>query len=152
MKTFINIKSTNNKNTFGNSAKNMNLDFIEKILDFAPYFKPETTKSITIAGTFKPKKKPTTKKSGITYNGIDIYDFASACKFLDTYKKDLFAFDTKDEYDFELADGTPVRIFDDEIQIGYDLYDLPFGKSFFDLNIPEKKKKTIIDIAIKLKK
>lgn len=140
MKTYIfkNKSTKNNSNNLSNSAQNMNKEFAKKILAFAPYLKPDTYNTIEITMP-KPKKATTVK----------INDFISACKFLDNYKKNHYF--GKDEYDFELADGTPVRIFDDEIQIGYDLFD--FDQLFApDFHIPEKKKKLIIDIAIKLNK
>lgn len=141
MKTYI-FKSTNNKsNNTSNSAKTMNDDFRNKILEFAPYLKKKENKKtiININMPLKPKK---------TYTGINIFDFASACKFLDNYKS--IYLNNKDEYDFELADGTPVRIFDDEIQIGYDILDFNDLISLDSIYIPENKKKLIIDIAIKL--
>lgn len=57
-----------------------------------------------------------------------------------------------DSYDYELSDGTPVKIFDDEIQIGYDI--IPIKKYSYKnfLNFTPKTKKTIIDIYIKLSK
>lgn len=144
MKTYIFKSTKNNNNNSGNSAKNMNKEFAKKILEFAPYLKPDTYEKINLTTSFK-KPKPK-----FNINGIEINDFISACMFLDNYKKThIFG---KDEYDFELPDGTPVRIFDDEIQIGYEIYDfdsLLIPK--FYTTIPEKKKKIIIDIAIKLK-
>lgn len=57
-----------------------------------------------------------------------------------------------DSYDFELTDGTPIKIFDDEIQIGYTIIPIQkySYKSFLDFT--PKTKKTIIDIYIKLSK
>lgn len=138
------FKSTNNNNK-KSAATTMNNMFKEKIFAFAPYLKKEnkTKKTINIDITI-PKKK--------TFNGISIDDFASACAFLATYNPHKYTFDTgKDEYDFELPDGTPVRFFDDEIQIGYDLIPLTHftNTKYFDMFTPENKK-IIIDIAVKL--
>ena len=109
--------------------------------------------------TYKTKKKPTTiditisgkKKScsgcplkGIC-NGYTIDAFTDAIEFLSSYTK-------KDDYDFKLDDGTPVKFFGDgSIQIGYNLYYPTNGyTSIFDA-LDEPKKKNIIDIYISLK-
>lgn len=56
----------------------------------------------------------------------------------------------KKDYDFKLPDGTPVKMFDDEIQIGYDLIPLNnFTKSVYD-ELSEMCKKKIIDITINI--
>lgn len=83
-----------------------------------------------------------------TKNTIDRYDFDA---FLDamTYLANM---DTlKDTYDFELIDGTPVKLFSDEIQIGYDLIPIKNNYTYADFTaLKPKAKKTIIDIYIKL--
>ncbi len=56
-----------------------------------------------------------------------------------------------DRADFYLPDGTPVRIFEDEIQVGYEL--IPFYKIEKDYsNISDTVKKAIIDIYITISK
>ena len=56
-----------------------------------------------------------------------------------------------DRADFYLPDGTPVRIFEDEIQVGYEL--IPFYKIKKDYsNISDTVKKAIIDIYITISK
>lgn len=70
--------------------------------------------------------------------------FAEAFDFLLNYKKD--------NYDFKLYDGTPVKKFaDGSIQIGYDLY-YPTKQytNIFDC-LDYKAKKNIIDIYISLR-
>lgn len=72
-------------------------------------------------------------------------EFLTAMNYLANLEK------YKDTYNFELEDGTPVKIFDDEIQIGFDL--LPINKSYSYknfLSLTPKTTKTIIDIYIKL--
>lgn len=55
---------------------------------------------------------------------------------------------TAKDYDFEDEFGTPIRIFDNFVQIGYDVIPITPGS----LNhLKPKTKKTIIDITIKLK-
>ncbi len=52
------------------------------------------------------------------------------------------------DYDFEDEFGTPIRIFDNFVQIGYDIIPIIPGS----LNhLKPKTKKTIIDIVIKIK-
>ena len=56
-----------------------------------------------------------------------------------------------DRADFYLPDGTPVRIFEDEIQVGYEL--IPFYKIEKNYsNISDTVKKAIIDIYITISK
>lgn len=147
MKTYTFKSTKNNQNT---AEKSLNAMLAEKILEFAPYLKKDksTKKTIDIDITI-PKKK---LASANTLNGVKIDDFIDACAFLSKYKG-VHAFNScKDEYDFELSDGTPVRIFDDEIQIGYTLIPMEW---FIEPNeylsaFTPKKKKMIVDIAVKL--
>ena len=147
MKTYT-FKST--KNIQNNAEKSLNAMLAKKILEFAPYLKKEkpAKKTIDIDITI-PKKKIDTTNS---INGVKINDFIDACVFLSKYKNN-YTFDSgKDEYDFELSDGTPVRIFDDEIQIGYTLIPMEWlidPNEYISAFTP-KKKKMIIDIAVKL--
>lgn len=144
------FKSTNNT-VKNNAEKSLNDMLASKILDFAPYLKPtkkdkKTTVDIDIT---VPKSKISSFK---TLNGVKINDFVDACLFLNKYKSN-YTFDSgKDEYDFELSDGTPVRIFDDEIQIGYDLIPMEWllEPNLYISSFTPKKKKLIIDIAVKL--
>lgn len=77
-------------------------------------------------------------------NNYTIDTFTDAVKFLANYNKD--------DYDFKLNDGTPVKFFGNTVQIGYDLYYIKDNDytSFYEL-LDEPKKKSIIDIYIKLK-
>ena len=57
---------------------------------------------------------------------------------------------TEKKYDFKLNDGTPVKFYDDRIQIGYDVF--TFGCPFYASPEKTKKiKKTITDIYISIK-
>lgn len=81
----------------------------------------------------------TTKESELT----------SAIKFLAGYKKNKPLF--KNTYilnkTYTLTDGTPIVFYDDEIQIGFDIYKYSdFTDTFFLSNLTPKKKKIIIDI------
>ncbi len=141
------FKSTNNtKNT---AEKSLNDMLAEKILEFAPYLKKKPAKKTIDIDITIPKKKLNEANS---INGIKINDFIDACAFLSNYKTS-YAYDSgKDEYDFELSDGTPVRIFDDEIQIGYTLIPMDWliDPELYISTFTPKKKKMIIDIAVKL--
>ena len=55
-----------------------------------------------------------------------------------------------DTYDFKLDDGTPVKLFDDELQIGYELFPLTEGTMFLYNTLSESSKKNIIDIYINI--
>ena len=134
MKTYnFKINKSTKKNTT-NVINDMNKSFLDAILDFAPYLKPE--KKTNTIDVFLNKSKDLS----------DSFNFYKACEILSKYNSG------KDEYDYELADGTPVRVFDDEIQVGYDVIPLNWFltpdkyTSFFT----PKKKKLIIDIAIKI--
>ena len=98
----------------------------------------------------KPKKTTTTDTTFILFeepkhNNIDIID-----KTIDELIDEIIGMSTEKKYDFKLNDGTPVKFYDDRIQIGYDVFTLgcPFYAS------PEKTKKikkTITDIYISIK-
>ena len=98
----------------------------------------------------KPKKTTTTDTTFILFeepkhNNIDIID-----KTIDELIDEIIGMSSEKKYDFKLNDGTPVKFYDDRIQIGYDVFTLgcPFYAS------PEKTKKikkTITDIYISIK-
>ena len=55
-------------------------------------------------------------------------------------------------YDFKLYDGTPVKMFSDEIQIGYDLIPLTgFTREYYN-SLSESTRKHIIDITIDIQR
>lgn len=153
MKTF-NIKvnkttnDTSNNTNFDSYIDNLVLSNVKKI---TPYIftsdtdeeyiiKPKKAKTINIDITI-PKK--TTFRTSIK----DKYsEFIKAVNYLAGKSYDT------DTYDFKMIDGTPVKIFDDEIQIGYDL--IPLNAFTLDLynKLSAESKKSIIDIYINIKK
>lgn len=84
------------------------------------------------------KKKPT-----LDYTRYS--DFLKAMNFFSNYNNE-------DTYDFLLDDGTPVKFFDDEIQIGYDLIPRTRMTESFFKTLPSKTKKDIINIYLKISK
>lgn len=149
MKTYsFNINNTkkNNKkffttNTFKNSFSKILDDVIaSNVIKNNPYL----FSSDIITG-----KTNTGKTTYIALENTPSYDNYTDFLTAMTYLANLDKY--KDTYDFELNDGTPVKIFDDEIQIGFDLF--PINKSYSYKNflaLTPKTKKTIIDIYIKL--
>lgn len=101
-------------------------------INFTPKTTRRSKKTIDIDITFPLKKTP--KKP-------DAITFAEALMALmDTGKMDT--------YDFKLSDGTPIKFFYDEIQIGYDLYSIENGLKELSERMSEANKKKIIDIYI----
>lgn len=98
----------------------------------------------------KPKKTTTTDTTFILFeepkhNNIDIID-----KTIDELIDEIIGMSTEKKYDFKLNDGTPVKFYDDRIQIGYDVF--TFGCPFYASPEKTKKiKKTITDIYISIK-
>lgn len=101
------------------------------------------------------KKKPinidiTLKKnacSGCPLKSICNDTFEDAILFLSNYKHY-----GKDDYDFKLDDGTPVKFWGDgSIQIGFDLYYPTKNYENIYNILSEPQKKNIIDIYINLK-
>ena len=98
----------------------------------------------------KPKKTTTTDTTFILFeepkhNNIDIID-----KTIDELIDEIIGMSSEKKYDFKLNDGTPVKFYDDRIQIGYDVF--TFGCPFYASPEKTKKiKKTITDIYISIK-
>jgi hypothetical protein len=79
--------------------------------------------------------------------------FIKACDFLANYGKDKNSFKIPYKLNtiYRLTDGTPIIFYDDEIQIGTDLYSYSsFNDTDFISALAPEKKKIIIDINIKL--
>ena len=79
--------------------------------------------------------------------------FIKACDFLANYGKDKNSFKIPYKLNtiYRLTDGTPIIFYDNEIQIGTDLYSYSsFGDTDFISALTPEKKKIIIDINIKL--
>lgn len=143
-----------------NNTKNNNSTDYSKVLDNIisanilkanPYFAefetnvPKNTKEINI--DIEIQKTPTYTFEDDQYEGI--------LKAIDFFYSDMMG---KKNYDFLLPDGTPVKKFHDEIQIGYELIPLnSFTKKVYEylknmnktkivefyVNMPKKYKKDI---------
>lgn len=83
-------------------------------------------------------------------NGVTNFDlekeFFTAMFALDEYAKSNYPFEK--DYDYEDEFGTPIKIFDNFVQIGYDV--IPIAKGSLD-HLKPKTKKIIIDLTIKIK-
>lgn len=130
--------TTNPSNTYSEIIDNI---ISSNVMKNNPWFANiETPKrkkdiNINIDITRKPKKT-------YTYDSIDYGDIFDMIKFIYDYKRE------KPSYDFKLPDGTPVKMFSDEIQIGYDLIPLTgLTRAFYD-TLSESSRKHIIDIYI----
>ena len=105
--------------------------------DFIPMY-DDKLKSGKVYSYDKNKKKTTR-----TCKSPDFLTFAEAVKHL-LSKTD------GDTYDFKLDDGTPVKMFSDELQIGYELFPLNEGTMYLYKTLSESRKKNIIDIYINI--
>ena len=131
--------TTNHSNTYSEIIDNI---ISSNVIKNNPWFATidETPKrkkniNINIDITRKPKKT-------YTYDNIDYGDIFDMIKFIYDYKCE------KPSYDFKLPDGTPVKMFSDEIQIGYDLIPLTgFTRAIYN-SLSESSRKRIIDIYI----
>ena len=131
--------TTNPSNTYSEIIDNI---ISSNVIKNNPWFasideipKRKKNININIDITRKPKKT-------YTYNSIDYGDIFDMIKFIYDYKCE------KPSYDFKLPDGTPVKMFSDEIQIGYDLIPLTgFTRAIYD-SLSESSRKRIIDIYI----
>lgn len=103
-----------------------------KTYTFTKKAKKSKTIDITISG-LKPKKA----------TNYDLDSFTNAVLY-------LLGKDGGDTYDFKLDDGTPVKLFDDELQIGYELLPLTEGTLYLYNTLSESRKKNIIDIYINI--
>lgn len=74
-------------------------------------------------------------------------EFFNAVDALNCYAKEHCPFDV--DYDFKDVFGTPVKIFDNFVQIGYDVIPIATGSLNY---LKPKTKKTVIDITINIKK
>lgn len=79
--------------------------------------------------------------------------FIKACKFLANYGKDSGTYKIPYTLNklYRLSDGTPIIFYDDEIQIGTDIYKYSFfDDDYFISTLKPEVKKIIININIKL--
>ena len=144
--TFTLNTSNNPSNSRSNASKAIDALILSNLKKSFPYLggkandddtfiikSKKAKKTIDIDITLKKGGKKTPKKA--TPLGLFIKALAAMA-------------DAKDTYDFKLDDGTPIKIFSDEIQIGYDLYTLENGYKEIANRTSDAKKKTIIDIFI----
>ena len=81
------------------------------------------------------------------YIGDVTYDFLKAAEFLANYKEPKNKLHFIIGRTYYLPDNTPIIFYDDEIQIGFDVFKYSdFGSIDFINAIPPSAKKTIIDI------
>lgn len=97
------------------------------------------------------------KKNPYLFTDTDLYitrdskeissDFLKAAKFLANYKKPENKLNVIIGRTYYLSDNTPIIFYDDEIQIGFDVFKYSdFSSTDFISAIAPKMKKTIIDI------
>lgn len=82
-----------------------------------------------------------------TYYDFDS-DYLKAINLLDNYGKRYGTYTNRDEYDYEI-DGTPVRIWDNMMQIGYHIIPTNASSTYY-IGLKPAVKKLIVDITIKI--
>lgn len=118
------------------------------------YMRPGDAFTIGISTTHNVSWTPS-ETLDLTYAlGIPNYDleheFEEAINALTNYANKNKPFFYDKGYDFRDIFGQPVKIFSDFIQVGYDI--IPRNDTYYFNNLTPDKKKTIIDIVIKVKK
>lgn len=117
------------------------------------YMRPGDAFSIGISNTHNISWLPKETLDIANLCGIKNYDleieFEEAISALTKYAERAYPFYVEKGYDFKDIFGRPVKIFDDFIQIGYDI--IPRHNSSYFYNIKPETKKTVIDIIIKIK-
>lgn len=158
--TFYNTKKSNTSKK--NFRSTNDLTDYSKILD-ALITGNVKAKNPYLFSDYKETIYGYTKKEPVTFDiTLSKNDTCSGCPLKSICKKDAFEDAIiflanykhygKDDYDFKLDDGTPVKFWGDgSIQIGYDLY-YPTDnyENIYEI-LDEPQKKNIIDIYIKLK-
>lgn len=145
--TFKTIKTKNNDAKSGNNFSEMFDNIIlTNMLGQNPY----------LADLFYKKTEPQSKKNKTIDIDITIEHPYTKNTEYDGIKKCIEFFyanhPSKKGYDFKLPDGTPVKLFSNEIQIGYDLIPLNnFTKKIYDA-LSEECKKNIVEITVELQK
>lgn len=157
-------KTTYKFNNTINKSNNNDSDFLDKLIEAGilknnPWLgkeKIDTNKELEFLTSLdglidilttpaKPKKKTTIE--------IEITKKKKAPKTLSIFEmlNYLSALNEKDSYDGLTEDGTPFKIYDNFIQVGYDY--IPFtASSFFIDKLKPATKKNIIEIYIDLTK
>lgn len=136
-----------------NFTKSINSIISSNLKKIAPYlYDDDDTEEIIIPTTPKKTKKIIDIDITLSKGGKKTAkpDFATFSKALATLLKNKNEYE--DIFDFKLEDGTPIALFSDEIQIGYELIPLTEGtKRIYDI-LSNSRKKEIIDIYINITK
>lgn len=146
-------KTINPSNTSNNYSEILDNIISANIKKANPYFYDLKPDFGTLT-TSTPKKQIDIditigqRKPNIEYT-FDCNSYSDLFEAIDFIRK------TKQErpfYDYKLADGTPIKFFGDELQIGFDLIPLKdFSQSYFKTLSPDTRKH-IIDITIDIKR
>lgn len=125
-----------------NSANNYKESLADKILNAYPWLGGKTEPKTEIIDLYLSDNtipKFYTVNDFLTNKYNLESEFFKALNSLSSYAKD---------YDFEDEFGTPIRIFDNFVQIGYEVIPITPGSLNY---LKQKTKKTIIDITVKIK-
>lgn len=155
-------KKNNNPSNFGSASAYIDNLILTNLKKTAPYLFGKSGHACIIDDDFiiTPNDK---LKSGKTYTftkgenkkTIDIFIPSKKATKPDyiTFSKalaHLLGKNCGDTYDFLLDDGTPVKMFADEIQIGYELLPLNEATKYIYNALSDSRKKDIIDIYINI--
>lgn len=152
----FNTGKKNNSFNINNGSTNYSKALDDIILSNLKSTTPYIFKDATLGAAFDELNKTKTKSIDITINGgaKSSKKIPTLLDAINYFKGNNYNF-TKliSDYPTYHINGTPITIFEDEIQIGYDL--IPFNL-FDDYNyingLSNNTKKTIIDIYITIKK
>lgn len=145
--TFTFPKSTNNTlNEYTNCSKIIDDIILSNIKKNNPYlFESDTTNSLKNREINIDITIPKNKKLNVSIRSGAFKKYINM--FLNN-KNNII----EDDYDFLLSDGTPVKLFSDEIQIGYDIIPLNnFTLALYNKLSKEQRNK-ITEIYIYIKK
>ena len=155
-------KKNNNPSNFGSASAYIDNLIFTNLKKTAPYLFGKSGHACIIDDDFifTPNDK---LESGKTYTftkgenkkTIDIFIPSKKATKPDyiTFSKalaHLLGKNCGDTYDFLLDDGTPVKMFADEIQIGYELLPLNEATKYIYNALSDSRKKDIIDIYINI--
>lgn len=145
--TFTFPKSTNNTlNEYANCSKIIDNIILSNIKKNNPHlFESDTTNSLKNRDINIDITIPKNKKLNVSIRSGAFKKYINM--FLNN-KNNII----EDDYDFLLSDGTPVKLFSDEIQIGYDIIPLNnFTLALYNKLSKEQRNK-ITEIYIYIKK
>lgn len=155
-KTIFTLNNNTNKSTFPITSTTNYSKILDDIIATDIINKNSYLKKYTSAGTIDDDfidcmmKDSAKKHNSIFIKGFALKDdnkFIDAANFLANYKKNkiLSKFTIGETY--KLNDGTPIIFYDDEIQIGFDLYTYDdFKDIIFLKKLPTTAKNIIINI------